>query len=84
MGYEENPQHYIVKATKYAIEEEWKYPSRYLSDTKITQQYIHQDLFVTVQFTKLQEAAGIGYIDPTTWVVSKEKQYDMFYPFFIR
>jgi hypothetical protein len=78
MGFSENPQNYVKDVVKYAILEEWKYPS-YSTQPSLEVDFSH---FVTVQFVDIQASGEDenGLISKVGLRLSK----DLFYPAFIR
>jgi len=54
MGFNENPQPYIKDIVKYAIKEEWKYPS-YIPNSQAARE-VDFNHFVIVQFSDIELA----------------------------
>ena len=78
LGFSENLQNYVKDVKKYAVKEEWKYPS-YVKDVTREVDFNH---FVTVQYVNLEDSNEDenGLIIASGFTIS----YDMFYPAVIR
>jgi len=81
MGFDENPQNYIVSVTKYAQEEIWQYPT-YIPASQNTKE-VDFNHFVTVQYVNIEKSNSDerGLIRALSWF---DFNKEMFYPAFIR